>query len=129
MFFVQPLLDGYLVDGQDDTGKEGTTILHSPAWDAFLRARKYKDATAEHNALVMEFFKPVLEAAEVFEKSLEDPSTKWKTGVVNEGVEGSPKRTIDFDPDGVILHILDETEGVTDLLRWVGTDKLVALLK
>jgi hypothetical protein len=126
MFTVQPLLDGYLVKGRDAEGKKGSTILHSPAWDAYQASLNFDADTAEYNSDVMAFYQPLFDAAEKFEKRRIDPAAQWSEIKMAEAVEGVPGKCLHLDPQGVLLRILDETDG--DLLRWVNGE-LVALLK
>lgn len=125
-FTVTPLVSGgYLVEGQDSKGVEGTTVLHSASWDYVLHVKAHEVADAEFNATVEEFFKPLTDAAEAHVKALAGPTNEWATVTVGETVEGKTARTLELDEAGIILRILDETDGSS--LRWVNGD-LVAVL-
>lgn len=125
-FSVTALVSGgYLVEGQDSKGAEGTTVLHSEAWDYVQHVRTHEVADAEFNATVEEFFKPLTDAADARLKALAGPTNEWGTVTVGETVEGKTARTLELDEAGIILRILDETDGSS--LRWVN-GSLVAVL-
>lgn len=125
-FTVTPLVSGgYLVEGQDSKGVEGTTVLHSNSWDYVQHLRTHEVAEAEFDAMVSEFFKPLTDAADAFNAKLAGPSNEWGTVTIGEDVEGKAARKLDLDEAGIVLRILDETDGSS--LRWVNGD-LVAVL-
>jgi hypothetical protein len=125
-FTVTPLVSGgYLVEGQDSKGVEGTTVLHSQSWDYVQHLRTHEVAEAEFDEMVSEFFKPLTDAADAFNAKLAGPSNTWGTVTIGETIEGKTARTLDLDEAGIVLRILDETDGSS--LRWVGGD-LVAVL-
>lgn len=125
-FTVTPLVSGgYLVEGQDSKGIDGTTVLHSQSWDYVQHLRTHEVAQAEFDATVDEFFKPLTDAAEAFNAKLGGPTNEWGTVTIGETVEGKQARTLDLDEAGIVLRILDETDGSS--LRWVSGD-LVAVL-
>jgi hypothetical protein len=129
-FTVTPLVSGgYLVEGQDSKGVDGTTVLHSQSWDYVQHLRTHEVAEAEFNDTVEAFFKPIVDAADAFNAKLAGPTNQWGTVTIGETVEGKQARTLDLDEAGIVLRILDETDGGS--LRWVsagGTDVLVAVL-
>ena len=125
-FTVTPLVSGgYLVEGQDSKGVDGTTVLHSKSWDYVQHLRTHEVAEAEFNDTVEAFFKPLTDAAEAFNAKLGGPTNEWGTVTIGETVEGTTARTLELDEAGIILRILDETDGSS--LRWVNGD-LVAVL-
>lgn len=125
-FTVTPLVSGgYLVEGQDSKGVEGTTVLHSQSWDYVQHLRTLEVAEAEFDAMVSEFFKPLTDAADAFNAKLAGPTNEWGTVTIGQTVEGKQARTLDLDEAGIVLRILDETDGSS--LRWVSGD-LVAVL-
>lgn len=117
-FTVTPLVSGgYLVEGQDGKGAKGTTVLRSEAWDYVLHLRAHEVADADFDATVKEFFAPIMEAADAHKAAVAGPANTWSTVTFGENVEGKRARTFELDEDGVLLRILDETDGST--LRWV----------
>jgi len=125
-FTVTPLVSGgYLVEGQDSKGVDGTTVLHSKSWDYVQHLRTHEVAEAEFNDTVEAFFKPLTDAAEAFNAKHGGPTNEWGTVTIGETVEGTTARTLELDEAGIILRILDETDGSS--LRWVNGD-LVAVL-
>jgi len=125
-FKVSPLVSGgYLVEGEDTNGTKGSTLLVSPAWDAYQAILRHKQAEEVFSAEVGEFFKPLLDAADRA-KAVAHPDTRdWSRVVVTEGTEGKDSEVVELDSEGVLLRILTETDG--SMLRWIGTDTLVAL--
>lgn len=125
-FTVTPLVSGgYLVEGQDSKGVEGTTVLHSQSWDYVQHLRTHEVAEKDFDAIVEEFFAPLTDAAAAFNAKLAGPTNEWGSVTIGETVEGKTARTLDLDEAGIVLRILDETDGSS--LRWVSGD-LVAVL-
>ena len=75
--------------------------------------------------MVSEFFKPLTDAADAFNAKLARPTNMWGTVTIGETVEGKTARSFELDEAGIVLRILDETDGSS--LRWVNGD-LVAVL-
>ena len=125
-FTVTALVSGgYLVEGTDSKGVDGTTVLHSQAWDYVNHVRTHEVAEAEFDATVEAFFKPLTDAASEFNAKLAGPTNEWGTVTIGETVEGKQARTLDLDEAGIVLRILDESDGSS--LRWV-SGSLVAVL-
>lgn len=125
-FTVVPLVSsGYLVSGTDGVGIDGTTVLKSEAWDLAVHLRNHEDADADFDAEVEAFFKPLTDAAEAHAKRIAGPANDWSSVTVGETVEGKTARHLELDENGVLLRILDETDGSS--LRWVN-GSLVAVL-
>ena len=125
-FTVTPLVSGgHLVEGQDSKGVEGTTVLTSDAWDYVLHLRAHEVADADFSKVVEKFFKPLTDAADKAAALVAGPKNEWGTVTVGESVEGHVARNIELDEQGIVLRILDETDGSS--LRWVAGD-LVAVL-
>lgn len=125
-FTVTPLVSGgHLVEGQDSKGVEGTTVLTSDSWDYVLHLRAHEVADADFEAAVDKFFAPLTKAADKARALLAGPTNEWGHVTIGEDVEGKSARAIDLDEHGILLRILDETDGSS--LRWVADD-LVAVL-
>ena len=125
MFTVTPLINAqYLVTGSDITGQSGTVVLESEAWDFVKHMRAHEVADAEFDAAVEEFFAPIVDAATKRASALTRPGNQWATVTFGEDVEGSRARTIELDTAGIILRILEETDG--SALRWAN-GQLVAV--
>lgn len=123
MLEITKLADGRtLVEGTDSRGNEGSTILQSSAWDAVLRARKQIAATEEFDAAVEAFFAPLTEVAD---RLTENPVDDYSIVEIGETVEGSLSRVIELDTDGILLRVLEETDGSG--LRWVHGTELVVV--
>ena len=126
MFTVTPLMGGgTLVEGTDVTGKEGRTILVSDRWEMLKSIRLHKQASEVFDAQVEEFFKPITDAADMAQAIAHPVTEDWSKVTVTEGTEGVEPEVITLDMDGVILRLLDETDG--SMLRWIGEDTLVAV--
>jgi hypothetical protein len=126
MFTITPLLGGgTLVEGTDITGKEGRTILLSDKWDAVKSVRAHIAASEAFDEVVTEFFKPLTDAAEMATAIAHPAANDWSKVTIVEGTEGVPAEVVSLDMDGVILRLLEETDGST--LRWIGEDVLVAI--
>ena len=126
MFTVTKLMGGgTLVEGTDVTGKEGRTILVSDRWEMLQSIRLHKQASEVFDASVKEFFAPLTEAAEAAKAIANPTSEDWSKVVVTEGTEGAEPEVVVLDMDGIILRLLDETDG--SMLRWIGEDTLVAI--
>ena len=125
-FTVTPLVSGgHLVEGQDSKGVDGTTVLHSASWGYVQHLKIHEVADAEFDATVEAFFAPLTDAAEAHVAALTPASSKFTSVKFGEDVEGKSARTVELDEAGVVLNILDSTDGSS--LRWVnGT--LVAVL-
>lgn len=126
MFTITPLLGGgTLVEGSDVTGAVGRTILVSDRWDAVKSIRAHQVAEAHFDEAVTEFFKPITDAAEVATVLAHPTATDWSKVTITEETEGVAAETISLDMDGILLRMLEETDG--SALRWVGEDVLVAI--
>lgn len=126
MFTVTPLLGGgTLVEGSDVTGKTGRTILISDAYDRLVSYRNHTVANEEFAKVVDEFFAPLTDAAAQAQAIAHPPVAEWSKVVVSEATEFEPEVSFNLDMDGVLLRLLNETDGST--LRWVGEDTLVAI--
>lgn len=121
-----PLIGGaVLVKGTDSTGTDGTAVIRSEIWTQVKEYRAKKEAQSGFDAEVLKFFKPLTDAAEAFNATVE--SDGLDVVVINEGTEGIDAveaEKVRLDAAGTVLRILEE--GDHDLLRWVG-DELVAI--
>ena len=125
MFIVTPLINAqYLVTGTDITGQSGTVVLESEAWDFVKHLRAHEVADAEFDVAVEAFFAPIVDAAAKARATVARPGNQWATVTFGEDVEGSKARTIELDTAGIILRILEETDG--SALRWAN-GQLVAV--
>jgi hypothetical protein len=116
---VTPLVSGgYLVEGQDSKGVEGSTILKSDRWDYVQHLRAHEVADADFEKAVEKFFKPLTDAAEKAKAAVLGNTNELGTITVGEVVEGKSAQVIELDEAGILLRLIDE--GKTDQLRWVG---------
>ena len=126
MFTVTALLGGgTLVEGTDVTGRSGRTILLSDSWEAVKSVRAHMKANKVFDEVVTEFFKPLTEAAEVAQVIAHPPVEDWSRVTLVEGTEFESAEVVSLDTDGILLRLLEETDGSS--LRWVGEDMLVAI--
>lgn len=126
MFTVTKLMGpGTLVEGTDITGKEGRTILISDKWEMLQSVIAHKQASEVFDATVAEFFAPLTDAAAAATAIAHPKSEDWGRVVLSEATEGVEAEYIDLDMDGIILRLLNETDG--SMLRWIGEDVLVAI--
>lgn len=116
---------GYLVEGQDSKGVEGSTILKSDRWDYVQHLRAHEIAEADFDAVVEAFFKPLTDAADKAAALVAGPKNKYGSITIGEPVEGVEATTVELDDAGILLNMLDL--GKTKKLRWVNGD-LVALV-
>jgi hypothetical protein len=118
---VTPLASGgYLVEGQDSKGVDGSTILRSDRWDYVQHLRAHEVADAEFDAAVEKFFAPLTKAAEKAVAAVTGRTNEFATVTIGETVEGKQAQVIELDEAGVILRLIDE--GKTDHLRWISGD-------
>ena len=126
MFTVTKLMGpGTLVEGEDVTGKSGRTILISDKWEMLQSVIAHNKAAEVFDATVAEFFAPLTDAAELATAIAHPVAEDWSKVTLTEATEGVAAEVIELDMDGVILRLLDETDG--SMLRWIGTDILVAI--
>ena len=126
MLEVTELLNGgWLVEGQDVKGNSGRTVLDSGPWRTYLTMTAHKEAVAEFDATVEEFFAPLTEAANIAAEAVTAPGDDWAMVEIEEAVEGVAGVAIELDSDGVLLRLLAETDHST--LRWVDDSTLVAV--
>lgn len=126
MFTVTKLMGpGTLVEGTDITGKEGRTILISDKWEMLQSVIALNKAAEVFDATVAEFFAPLTDAAELATAIAHPVAEDWSKVTLTEATEGVAAEVIELDMDGIILRLLDETDG--SMLRWIGEDVLVAI--
>ena len=120
-FTTTPLADGStLVEGTDSKGNEGTTILKSEKWAAYLHLLANEQANALFDEEVREFFAPLTEAADraaTLFNQLNGVDEDLAVLTIDEGSKTTEARVIVLDEDGILLRLLHE--GLTDRLRWV----------
>src|SRR3954469_8452849 len=62
---ITPLINGgYLVEGTDSAGREGTTGLPSERWEMVTHLRNHEVAQEQFDDVVKEFFAPLTDAAD-----------------------------------------------------------------
>ena len=113
-FTVKPLIGNgrFRVKGTDGEGTDGEAVLVSPRWAAVLAHRAHKIDTEEFNDLVSSTFAPFTELAErSAARKAALTGRDWSTVVIDEGVEGKESKELELDEHGVLLRILDETDG------------------
>ena len=112
---------GTFVEGTDAVGTAGSTILFDHAWSAYQEHVKHSAAMDEYDTAVKAFFAPLVEAAEAVKSK---DKTDWANITIEESVDGKAGVGIHLGHDGVILRIIEETDGSS--LRWVN-GSLIAL--
>lgn len=117
-------LAGHRVLVQDDIG-ERSEILDSTEWDEIKLHVAHHEAADAYDATIMEFFAPLLEAADAASESLaklaaeaNDPAFTIVVSEGTEGVEAEPAETITLSRDSAILRMIES--GDTSRLVWVG---------
>lgn len=111
---VTPLIGNgrFRVRGTDSEGTQGETILVSPRWATVLAHRAHKIDTQEFNDLVSTTFAPFTELAERrAARKAALTGRDWSTVVIDEGVEGKESKELELDEHGILLRILNETDG------------------
>lgn len=128
MLEITKTLDGRtFVEGTDTKGNSGSCVLQSDAWDAVLAMRAQHAAMVEFDATVDSFFAPLVEAAEKFDAAVTGSDNTWSEVVLGEDIEGQRAQAIHLDTQGVLLRLLDETDG--SMLRWInGGTELIAVV-
>jgi hypothetical protein len=117
-FTVTPLVSGgYLVEGTDSKGVDGTVVLKSERWDYVQHLRAHEIADADFTAVVEKFFAPLTKAADKAAALVAGPTNKFGSITIGEEVEGVSATTVELDEQGILLNILDQ--GKTKRLRWV----------
>ena len=118
-----------LVQGTDE-GE--STILSTMEYDELKGNTALKDAEADFDAKVKEFFAPVTEASEAFEQAkkaaltVNDPAFRVVVQEAIEATAGQRERVHILGRDTAILRLIDS--GDTSRLLWVnGTIEITAL--
>lgn len=123
-FTVTKLVNaGYLVEGTDTTGKDGSVVLESPTWDYITTVKAHAEAGEAFDEATKAFFAPIVEAAELA-KAIAHPHQDVSTYTITEQVEGVRGESLELDSNGILLNLIDQ--GKEDQLRWVN-DSLVAI--
>ena len=107
-----------LVKGTDQFGTTGQTVLDATEWNNVKAQLNHRDAHAEFDEAVEEFFAPLLAAAD----KLNAPATTDTDSyvVLVEGTEaqaGNDEVRIKLSKDSIVLRLLER--GDTDRLIWV----------
>ena len=118
-----------LVQGTDE-GE--STILFTTEYDELKGNTVLKEAEAEFDTKVKEFFAPVTEASEAFEQAkkaaltVNDPAFRVVVQEAIEATAGQRERVRILDRDTAILRLIDS--GDTSRLLWVnGSIEVTAL--
>ena len=118
MLEVIKTLDGRTyVKGTDSEGNSGSCVLHTPAWDAGLTLRAQMAAQVEFDAEVDKVFGGITAVAEKINDIVSGKSNPWAVITIGENIEGQQAYELDLDNDGILLRLLDETDG--SMLRWI----------
>jgi len=111
-----------------ETGKaKHKALLYGQQWAHIKSRMAFKDATAEYDKSVAEFYKPLTEASEALQAAAAGPSVDpLFTVVITEGAEGTPARhaeSIHLDEHSAILRLIEQDPN-TDRLVWVNESTL-----
>jgi hypothetical protein len=121
MFTITRLVnDRAIVRGTDVFGTEGTTTVSTKQWDEVQADTQYKQAEADFESTVEEFFKPLTDAHNAMHQKLERPTDASSYIVLDEGSEGvpaQPRHLIRLNRDSVILRLVEQ--GDISRLVWV----------
>ena len=110
-----------LVQGTDTLGTSGKTVVDTTQWDDINGHDQYSQAEADFESAVNQFFGPLIEAAEKFEREVDVPSDPAGYVVLQEEVEateGQERVIVQLTRDSMILRLIEQ--GETDRLVWVG---------
>jgi hypothetical protein len=126
-FTVQTMLGGTaLVSGTDKLGNTGKCQVFTTQWDELNGRDNFSKATADFDAEVEKFFKPLEKAAKKLAKATARPSQDPAEYVVlKEEVKGQahqPAQIVPLTRDSIILRLIEE--GQTDRLVWVTESEL-----
>ena len=125
-FTVSPIRGGgFVVEGTDAMGKEGTTILRSDSWAVVLEYRRLEEAQEVFDNEVDGVFGPILAAAEKLHQAQVSPSDATVV-VLKPAVEGvKPEAAVEvtLDAAGEVLQAIEL--GEVDSLRWINGDLYV----
>lgn len=108
-----------------NTSGDQFEILDSAEWDEIKLHVAHLEAADAYDATIMEFFAPLLEAADAAAENLaklaaeaNDPAFTIVVAEGTEGVEAQPAETITLSRDSAILRMIES--GDTSRLVWVG---------
>lgn len=116
-----------VIAGNDKFGTHGNIVVDTQQWDELNVTTSVKQAQADFDEAVNEFFGPLLEAAEKVGQKLTKPEDPMTYVVIEEGTEGvAPKarHLTRLSHDSVLIRLVES--GNTDRLMWVG-DQLEVL--
>lgn len=118
-----------LVQGTDEFGVTGKTVVDSTEWDGVKQHEQLHVAQEEFDAAVEEFFAPIEKAMEALGKATERPERDAINYVVLheevEGVQAQPAHIQKLSKDSVILRVIEK--GDFARLVWVGDGELEVL--
>lgn len=113
--------DRVLVQGEDQFGTTGRTVVDGSQWASINQHKEYDQATEAFDAAVEAFFAPLTEAADKLDEALAgkpDDSTSYV--VLHEAVEATPGQAgqlVKLTPDSIVLRLVEA--GSFDRLVWV----------
>lgn len=117
-----------VVQGTDRFGTHGSVVVDTTQWDEVNASTAFDKATEAFEHAVEEFFKPLTEATEKINRSLNKPNDPLSYVVLKEGVEATPgqaEQLIKLNHDSIVLRLVEENSN-TDRLMWVN-DQLEVL--
>lgn len=109
-----------MVSGSDVLGTSGQAILDSSQWDEIKADLKFDQATEAFEAAVEEFFKPLTDAADQAQRSVDVPDDPAGYVVLSEGQPGQravPRHIVKLNRDSIVLRLIEQ--GDTSRLVWV----------
>lgn len=119
-----------LVQGKDQFGNEGKTVLDGVEWNQLKVERKHDELHEEFDAKIAEFFKPLTEAAAQLEAAHSKPNVDPLFYIVEQeatpGQEAQHEQLRMLDRDSVILRLLEQ-DAATDRLIWISDTELEIL--
>ena len=123
-FSTTQLVDNrVVVQGTDQFGSQGRTIVDGTQWAEVTGNNDYDQAVEAFESAVEQFFAPLMEATVKLEQSLERPTDSLGYVVLQEKVEataGQEQVLVHLTKDSQILRLIDQ--GDFARLMWVGED-------
>lgn len=114
--------DQFLVEGTDNMGNTGQTVLTSHPWANILMVEKQAIAEGIFGKAVKKHMKDILKAVKEIEETF-GPADPLEVYTVTPGTEGEKAEEYPLDYEGKVLFAI--ASGLTHRLRWVRNDILV----